>query len=80
MEIIEFQGNPSPATYLGDGVYAIFDGFGIWLYANDHRNPTDKIYLKPEVLNGLIDFNKEARSSEVVELIKLRMKGERDGT
>ncbi len=31
--------------YLGDGVYAISDGFGIWLHANDHLNPTDKIYL-----------------------------------
>jgi len=42
--------------YLGDGVYAEFDGFGIWLYANDHQNPTDKIYLEPEVFARLLKF------------------------
>lgn len=41
-----------------DGVYAIYDGFGIWLHANDHKNPTDKIYLEPSVLNALNNFNK----------------------
>jgi hypothetical protein len=46
------------ADYLGDGVYAIYDGFGIWLHANDHKNPTDKIYLEPSVLNALNNFNK----------------------
>lgn len=25
-------------VYLGDGVYVSFDGFQIWLAANDHRN------------------------------------------
>ena len=36
--------------YLGVGVYAEFDGYGIWLKANNHENPTDKIYLEPSVL------------------------------
>ena len=31
--------------YLGDGVYAKFDGHGIWLLANHHEHPTDKVYL-----------------------------------
>jgi len=31
--------------YLGDGVYAEFDGYGIWLKANNYENPTDKIIL-----------------------------------
>jgi hypothetical protein len=43
--------------YLGDGVYALFDGFGIWLHANDHENPTDRVYLEPEVLEALNRFN-----------------------
>ena len=47
-----------PKEYLGDGVYAIFDGFGIWLHANDHLNPTDKIYLEPSVLKALNEFDK----------------------
>ena len=50
-----------PASYLGDGVYALFDGYGIWLHANDHKFPTDRIYLEPQVLESLNTFLKEAR-------------------
>lgn len=39
--------------YLGDGVYARLDGYGVWLLANSHDNPTDKIYLEPRVLDAL---------------------------
>ena len=46
-----------PAEYLGDGVYALYDGLGIWLHANDHANPTDKVYLEPSVLKNLNRFN-----------------------
>ena len=42
--------------YLGDGVYVIFDGYGIQLRANDARHPTDTIYLEPEVLEALNRF------------------------
>ena len=44
--------------HLGDGVYAEFDGLGIWLRANDHRPElaTDKIYLEPEVIRALNRF------------------------
>ena len=42
--------------YLGDGVYAIFDGRGIWLHANDMKAPTDKVYLEPSVLESLFGF------------------------
>ncbi len=47
-----------PVSYIGDGVYAIFDGCGIWLHANDHRAEvaTDKIYMEPEVLKSLNTF------------------------
>jgi len=44
--------------YIGDGVYTLFNGQGIWLHANDHRYPTDKIYLEPEVFAALIRFAK----------------------
>ena len=44
--------------YIGDAVYAAFDGFGIELRANHHENPTDKIYLEPDVLVSLIRFAK----------------------
>ena len=35
-------------TYLGDGVYASFDGYQIWLAVNDHRNKV--VALEPDVL------------------------------
>ena len=50
-----------PKTYLGDGVYAFYDGFGYWLYANDANNPTDKVYLEPVVFNALLIFIEECR-------------------
>lgn len=69
MDIIDFDGAKKPASYLGDGVYAIFDGFGIWLHANDHEHPTDRVYLEPNVLESLVEFNKDVRRKEVVETI-----------
>jgi hypothetical protein len=50
--------------YIGDGVYAKFDGFGVWLLANDHLNPTDKVYLEPEVLNALNRFVKQLNKED----------------
>ena len=49
-----------PTEHLGDGVYAIYDGFGVWLHANDHRPElaTDKIYLEPTVFAALMRFMK----------------------
>jgi len=43
--------------YLGDGVYGLFDGYAIWLHANDHENPTDRICLEPGVLSALNRFS-----------------------
>lgn len=43
-------------VYLGDSVYAQFDGHGI-LLTTENRLPTDpsnRIYLEPEVVNGLL--------------------------
>jgi hypothetical protein len=41
--------------YLGDAVYAHFDGYGIELRLNDHRNQC-VVYLEPEVMQNLIEF------------------------
>jgi hypothetical protein len=51
----------SEHTYLGDGVYAEFDGYGFWLRTGDHRDDRcdDKIYLEPEILLALNIFNNE---------------------
>jgi hypothetical protein len=40
--------------YLGDGVYASFDGYQIWLAANDHNNKV--IALEPAVINALMEY------------------------
>lgn len=42
-----------PKEYLGDGVYAAFDGFGVWLTAEDGIQATDAIYLEPSVFRQL---------------------------
>jgi len=42
--------------YLGDGVYASFDGYQIWLAAND---PGDKVIaLDPKTFRSLIEYGK----------------------
>ena len=42
--------------YLGDGVYASFDGFNIVLDLRDQDSVT-KIALEPEVFNKLVIYN-----------------------
>ena len=43
------------AIHLGDGAYAIFDGFGVMLRANSHKREdcTGEVYLEPETLKAL---------------------------
>ena len=48
-------------SYLGDGVYVEWDGWGVWLHANDPDEPTDSIYLEPEVFDSLVDFFKQLK-------------------
>ena len=38
-------------VYLGDGVYASFDGYQVWLAVNDHNNKV--IALEPQVFEAL---------------------------
>lgn len=62
-----FLGNVHlPAEYLDDGAYAIFDGDSIWVVANSHREPTDKVCLGPSEFDALVRFNKDCRSEEVI--------------
>ena len=42
--------------YLGDGVYVVFDGFGLWLTAENGLTATDAIYLEPGVYHELVRF------------------------
>jgi len=52
------------AEYIGDGVYASFDGFGIWLTAENGMEATDAIYLEPAVLGHLNAFYQLIREPE----------------
>lgn len=44
--------------YLGDGVYASFDGFQIWLDTRAQL-PVNTIALEPVVMASLIEYYKE---------------------
>jgi len=41
-------------TYLGDAVYASFDGYQIWLRTGDGNN--NRIALEPSVMRALVDY------------------------
>lgn len=43
-------------VYLGDGVYAQNDGFGIILTTEDGVRVTDEIYLEPSVYQALVNY------------------------
>jgi hypothetical protein len=48
-------------VYLGDGLYAVFDGFQIELYAHNGIEKTNSVYLEPSVLKNFEDYVKSIR-------------------
>ena len=50
-----------PKRCLGDGAYAAFDGFGVWLTAENGLRATDAVYLEPDVYAELVRFWENAR-------------------
>jgi hypothetical protein len=44
--------------YLGDGVYASFDGYQIWLKA-ERDGSMHEIAIEPEVLARLLQYNRD---------------------
>ena len=44
------------AVYLGDGVYAYFDGTHVVLTTEDGIRATNTIYLEREVIKSLLQF------------------------
>ena len=48
-------------TYLGDGLYADFDGYQIELFATDGIHVTNKVYLEPKVLENFLNYVKVVR-------------------
>lgn len=49
---------PETDVYLGDSVYASFDGYLIRIYTNNGFGPQNEIYLEPEVYAALEKFAK----------------------
>ena len=50
--------NEREPEYLGDGVYASFDGYHIWLRTGAHEGPgvTNVIALEPSVYRALLRY------------------------
>jgi hypothetical protein len=49
--------------YLGDGVYAEFDGYQVWIWTSNGIVNGDKIALEPAVLRALNAFAKRCEES-----------------
>lgn len=55
------ENEPYPSTYLGDGVYASFDGYSVWLAVNHHEN--NVVALEPGVLAHLVQYVEELKEN-----------------
>ena len=49
--------------YLGDGLYADFDGYQIELYASNGVNTTNRVFLDPQVLEQFINYVEQLKES-----------------
>lgn len=58
----------SRGRHLGDGVYASFDGFQIWLAVNDHRNRV--VAIEPGVFNELVRYQQDLKAHFNLQLSK----------
>lgn len=50
-------------AYLGDGVYASFDGYQIWLAVNHHENK--QVAIEPAVLLSLLEYAERAYNLKI---------------
>jgi hypothetical protein len=53
-------------AYLGDSVYAGFDGYHIWLYLNNGEGGHNHIGLEPGVFRVLIDYVKNLQETHEI--------------
>ena len=55
---------PQPQTnqeYLGDGLYAEFDGDQVWLFTHDGYQRTNEVALEPGVLESFLKYVERLR-------------------
>jgi hypothetical protein len=51
-------------AYIGDGVYAEYDGYNVWIYTSNGIEESIKIALEPEVLANLNNFVIQQREAK----------------
>ena len=61
MEFVEEIGQRVPATYLGDAVYVIYDGYNYVLRLSSPRNTTGQIVLEPSVIESFNNFREDCQ-------------------
>ena len=49
---------PAGRVYLGDGVYADFDGYQVWIWTSNGIRESERIALEPSVIRNLLDYAK----------------------
>lgn len=54
--------NGCPVDYAGDGVYVVVDHIGVWLHANHHENPTDRVYVEDKVMDAVLRIREAGRA------------------
>ena len=55
--------------YLGDGLYADFDGWQVRLYASNGVSATNTVYLEPEVLVVFLHYIDHLKSTVAKETL-----------
>ena len=53
--------SPKPPTYLGDGLYAQYDGYQIRLYADGFMGRVQEVYLDSATLQAFEQYVKELK-------------------
>jgi len=53
--------NGQPVDHAGDGVYVVVDAIGVWLHANHHENPTDRVYVEDKVMDAILRIRENGR-------------------
>jgi hypothetical protein len=56
------KGMTNQKQYLGDDVYAMFDGYSINLLAQADEQITDIVSLQPEVLSAFLSYVEELKA------------------
>lgn len=57
---------PAPREYLGDGLYAEFDGWQIRLFAHNGISHTNEVFLEPSVLAAFFRYVEKLKGGSVV--------------